>query len=283
MTAARNKSILPKCLDEKMLKKVLAHRELLRKKEFEQSLQLNRLKVADNQRAAKSAGVNLRKVVPEDPKRQKVARSQLLKFKPGRSPWPAPLGFSSVYYPPYSWVSPAPYEQTNSNDVEYVPWNGGPNRNTGQIGSILAAWGEPNGSQQASCDMALGSFFTSNSSGVLNVRVNALISGIYRVYSSGLFLFASCSLDLYAEILYIDAEPAYPVQQTTNIVSDSIMGGVDWNYIGGVYSATVSFNVWPKYDYILMGGTTQKVFCQANCSAAIDAYTTILSIDYWMS
>ena len=283
MTAARNKSILPKCLDEKMLKKVMAQRQILRKKEFEKSLQLNRLKVTDNQRAAKSAGVNLRKVVPEDPKLQKIARSQLIRFKPGPAPWPMPLGLSSVYYPPYAWVSPAPYEQTNSKDVEYVPWNGGPNPNTGQIGSILAAWGEPDSSQQASCDMAVGSFFTSNASGVLNVRVNALINGIYRVYSPSLYLFATCSLDLYAEILYIDATPAYPVQQTTNIKSDTILGGVDWGYVNGLYSATVSFNVWPQYDYILMGGTTQKVFCQPNCSAAMDAYTTILSLDYWMS
>ena len=65
MTAARNKSILPKCLDEKMLKKVVAQRQILRKKEFEKSLQLNRLKVTDNQRAAKSAGVNLQKWFPK--------------------------------------------------------------------------------------------------------------------------------------------------------------------------------------------------------------------------
>ena len=281
MTAARNKSLLPKCLDEKMLKKVLAQRQMLHKREFQKSLQLNRLKVGDNQHAAKAAGVNLRRVVPEDPNLQKMARSQLLRFKPGPSPWPK--GLDPVSYPPYAWVSPAPYEQSNSKDVEYVPWNGGPNPDTGQIGSILAAWGEPNSSQQASCDMAVGSFFTANASGVLNVRVNALIDGIYRVYSTSPFLLASCSLDLYAEILYIDTTPTYPVQQNTSIVNDTIMGGVDWNYISGFFSATVSFNVWPKYDYVLMGGTTQKVFCQANCSAAIDAYTTILSIDYWMS
>lgn len=269
--------IVPEFFDEKQFlrsyQSAVAKRQKRFKEDVARSALVNKLKTEALREAAKAAGAKLspltkpiiagaRSVIAQ--LRQQIPRSN----PPRKGADPVPFG--APLPPLISGIGP---------NIEFVPWAGSPNPATGQVGSILIAWGA--GSATVTYDLGSSVFLAKP--GKYRVTVSATVNGIYYLYSPGPYQLAMASLGLTA---WAQGPAAgYDPFNTTTVFGEALFyGGRDWNYINGQYNATLEFIAGDAPTMYLIGaGTTQTVFATAGCIAGIDAYTTIQSInvDYY--
>jgi hypothetical protein len=282
MVSAKKRGFtVPKGADEKLLRRkyesALAKRQKRFKEEYERFALVQKLKAEALREAAKAAGARPASVSKEAIAQARAVLSKLRKRRPAMPP--TLKGHNPVLYPPYTMPWPAQYYSGGGN-IEFVPWDGAPNASTGQVGSVLAAWG----GGDAIASFSVGVLYFLPAAGTYQVTVTAYISGIYYLYAPGPYQPAIGLLGLSVEADDYEYYPAYEPRSTTTVTSQVLIyGGRDWNYISGQYYATVQF---PAGDapawYMLAAGTTQEIFAATGCIAAVDAYTTIQSIDVEM-